>query len=68
MGNKGYLSDLKILDKVGYGASGIVYSCNFDDKQYAYKELTGNNEYKEFIKPRLEGISKLKGANERGER
>lgn len=58
---KNYVSELDILDKIGYGAYGTVYSCIFNNKQYAYKNFIVDNSCKEFIKPRLDGVSKFYG-------
>lgn len=61
MKNNIIISDLVINDKLGYGASGEVFKCEYQDKEYAFKRLTCDEQYKKFIQPRLETISKFYG-------
>ena len=56
-----YLNELIIGNELGRGASGVVYDSQLDGIQYAYKEITSDDDFKSFVQPRLEKVADFYG-------
>ena len=61
MNSKIFCDDIKVDDYIGHGSSGVVFSCQYKDNRYAYKEFSCEDNYKAFVQPRLEKISQFYG-------